>query len=998
MMFLRINFVCLLFLSFLSVSAKPIKSRLELLELEPSQDSMLVKANIWADSILRSMDWDQKVGQLFMVEAYSNRDEEHMSSLLSMVDKQHIGGVIFFQGSPHKQARMTNMLQQSSKVPLLIGIDGEWGLSMRLDSTVRFPRQMTLGANKSDTLIYAIGKEIARQCKRMGIHINFAPVVDVNSNPLNPVISSRSFGEDKRLVTRLATQYMNGMQDNGVLACAKHFPGHGNTDSDSHYTLPFVKDSASSIDSVELFPFKSLIRDNVASVMVAHLSIPALDTVPNRATSLSPFVVDTLLRQRLGFQGLVFTDALNMKGVADYYEPGELAVLALQAGNDVLLFSRDVPAAWMRVRNALEQCEIDSVEIDRKVRRILIAKFMGGLNHYSPINLEGLTKDLNTPWAEYLAKTAYEKSLVLLNNKNGSIPIRMGNHCSMASLTINDDSAGEFFQSIASMAPVSKFNAIGDMGEAEIANLVKELEGFDYVVAGIHNTNIKSANGYGIPSWADRLLLLIGSKTNLITVVFGNSYSLSRVPSAKSYGSLVLAHEDTRISQSVAADLIFGISGTNSTLPVSPLGLFTAGDGLPIRSSMLRLREAYPYEVGMSPKDFNAIDSIANKLIADQVAPGCQVLVAWKDRIVYHKSFGRQTYDANSREVALTDLYDIASVTKIAATALAAMKLVDEGKLDIHKPASAYFKELRKTNKKDLLISDIMTHTAGLKSWIPFWTNTVDSSGSLSYDFYHKVPDANYNIPVCDSLFISRTYEDLMWKEIFKSDLGTKGKLVYSDLGLLIMQQVIEHITKVPLDEYVYKNFYEPMGLVNILYKPLNRISIDRIPPTEMDSAFRGKLVHGYVHDPAAAMLGGVAGHAGLFSDSYSLAVVMQMLLNGGEYGGKRYINSQTVRQFTSKSGSGDLYRGLLFDKPDARKGIAENTARLASSFTFGHTGFTGTAAWADPEQDIIFIFLSNRVNPNAEPNKLSKGKYRPSMMQAAYEIILRNAGLPKSP
>ncbi|MFM2191012.1 MAG: hypothetical protein RL491_1398, partial [Bacteroidota bacterium] len=279
-MFLRINFVCLLFLSFLSVSAKPIKSRLELLELEPSQDSMLVKANIWADSILRSMDWDQKVGQLFMVEAYSNRDEEHMSSLLSMVDKQHIGGVIFFQGSPHKQARMTNMLQQSSKVPLLIGIDGEWGLSMRLDSTVRFPRQMTLGANKSDTLIYAIGKEIARQCKRMGIHINFAPVVDVNSNPLNPVISSRSFGEDKRLVTRLATQYMNGMQDNGVLACAKHFPGHGNTDSDSHYTLPFVKVSASSIDSVELFPFKSLIRDNVASVMVAHLSIPALDTVP----------------------------------------------------------------------------------------------------------------------------------------------------------------------------------------------------------------------------------------------------------------------------------------------------------------------------------------------------------------------------------------------------------------------------------------------------------------------------------------------------------------------------------------------------------------------------------------------------------------------------------------------------------------------------------------------------------------------------------------------
>ncbi|MFM7054692.1 MAG: glycoside hydrolase family 3 protein, partial [Bacteroidota bacterium] len=436
--------------------------------MDTHRDSIHNNANLWADSIMKKMDWDQKIGQLFMVEAYSNRDDEHLSSLLSMVDRQHIGGVIFFQGSPHKQAYMTNSLQQSSKVPLMVGIDGEWGLSMRLDSTVRFPRQMTLGASKSDTLIYAIGKEIARQCKRIGIHINFAPVIDINSNPINPVISSRSFGEDKRLVTRLATQYMNGMQDHGVLACAKHFPGHGNTDSDSHYTLPFVKDSASSIDSVELYPFKSLIKDNVASVMVAHLSIPALDTTANRATSLSPFVVDTLLRQRLGFIGLIFTDALNMKGVADYYEPGELAVLALKAGNDVLLFSRDVPAAWMRVRNALEQCELDSVEIDRKVRRILVSKYMAGLNDYLPIKLDGLTKDLNTPWAEYLAKTAYEKSLVLLTNRNGNIPIRMANHCTMASLTINEDSAGEFFQSISSMAPVSKFSAKGNLGETDI--------------------------------------------------------------------------------------------------------------------------------------------------------------------------------------------------------------------------------------------------------------------------------------------------------------------------------------------------------------------------------------------------------------------------------------------------------------------------------------------------------------------------------------------------
>jgi CubicO group peptidase (beta-lactamase class C family) len=409
---------------------------------------------------------------------------------------------------------------------------------------------------------------------------------------------------------------------------------------------------------------------------------------------------------------------------------------------------------------------------------------------------------------------------------------------------------------------------------------------------------------------------------------------------------------------------------------------------------MLRLRYADPYDVGMVPADFRQIDSIAKRMISDKAAPGCQVLVAWKDRIVYHKAFGRHTYDRESQSVALTDVYDVASVTKVASTALAAMKLVDMGKLDISKPASHYLPELRNSNKKDLLISEIMTHTAGLKSWIPFYQQTLEN-GKPSYNYYHKKPDVNYTVPVCDSLYISKTYAATMWDVIVESSLGVKGKLVYSDLGLIILQRVIEQVSGMPLDRFVYDEFYQPLGLTNIMYSPWTTIPLSRIPPTEKDTAFRKKLIKGYVHDPAAAMMGGVSGHAGLFSDSYSLAVIMQMLINGGEYGGMRFFSSKTIQLFTSKFPSGEGYRGLLFDKPDRRKGEPENTAKLASVFTYGHTGFTGTAVWADPEHDLVFVFLSNRVYPNAEPNKLSKGRYRPSMMQAAYDVILRKAKMP---
>ncbi|MEY3342411.1 MAG: hypothetical protein RL090_95 [Bacteroidota bacterium] len=951
-------------------------------------------ATSYADSVINTMDWDRKVGQLFMVEAYSNKDDAHVKAVSNLVRNFHIGGVIFFQGSPFRQASMTNLFQSQSKTPLLVGIDGEWGLSMRLDSTTRFPRQMTLGASNDDSLMFRVGAEIGRQCKRMGIHVNFAPVVDVNTNPINPVISSRSFGEDKKLVARMAIKYMEGMRQHGVLACGKHFPGHGNTDSDSHFTLPVVRELEGQLDSVELYPFREIIREGVASIMVAHLNIPALDPTPKRASTLSPEIVNGLLRKKMGFDGLIFTDALNMKGVADHFQSGELEILALKAGNDVLLFSKDVPVAWKAVRQAVSNGELDTSEINLKVKRVLKAKYKAGLHKYAPVDLNGLTKDLNTPYAKHLAELAYEKSLVLVYNRDAAVPLRMDHHCSMASLTINDDGSGAMYKYMSAMAPMQRYWGPKEPKESAIVKLVNDLAEHDYVVVGIHNTNIKASSGYGIPTWVDNVIKRLSSKTKVVVAVFGTAYSLSRVPSVKDCHALILAHEDTENAQKAVANLVFGVSGASARLPASTPSLFKMGDGVSLRSAMLRLRNADPFDVGLNPADFRQIDSICKRMITDKAAPGCQVLVAWKDRIVYHKAFGKHTYDREARNVELTDVYDVASVTKVASTAIAAMRLVDQGKLDINKPVSFYLHELKNSNKKDLSVSDIMTHTAGLKSWIPFYQQTLEN-GKPSYNFYHKKPDANYSVTVCDSLFIAKSYGSTMWDVIVDSPLGTKGKLVYSDLGLIIMQRIIEQISGVPLDRYVYDNFYKPLGLSNIMYNPWTSIPLNRIPPTERDTAFRKKVIKGYVHDPAAAMMGGVSGHAGLFSDSYSLAVIMQMLMNGGEYGGMRFISSQTVQLFTSKFAAGDSYRGLLFDKPDRRKGEPENTAKLASVFTFGHTGFTGTAVWADPEHDLVFVFLSNRVYPNAEPNKLSKGRYRPSAMQAAYDVILRKARMP---
>lgn len=924
-----------------------------------------------------------------MIDAFSNKDAAHVKQIATLVDSFRIGGLIFFQGGPVNQAVLTNYYQSLARIPLLIGIDGEWGLSMRLDSTIRFPRQMTLSAGADSQMVYRMGQEIGKQCRRIGIQINFAPTVDVNNNPANPIINSRSFGEDKDRVALLGSAYSAGMQSEGILACAKHFPGHGNTDTDSHLALPSVHDTKTEMDSVALVPFRKLIHEGVASVMVAHLFIPALDSAAGIPGSLSPAITTTLLRNELGFDGLVFTDALNMKGVAANFPSGDLEVLALKAGNDVLLYSENIPKAFERIHFAIQNCEIDQSEIDTKVKRILMSKYWSGLNHYHPVDTASLFADLNSSAAKFLNYQLFEPSVTLLRNKGTLIPLAPSVKHTVASLVIGD-TTGILFQQVLNRYADVKNYAIGrDAAKASADSMIEKLRDYDVVIVSIHNTSINAAKNFNITETTRYICDKLSHRKNALLCVFGNAYVLGKLDHLEDWNTLLLCYEDTWLPQQIAAEKIFGAGAFKGHLPVSPEGHYRLGMGINAIQTP-RLKYTLPEQEKIKSADLAAIDTIVNKAIADTAMPGCQVLVSLHGNVIYAKSFGKQTYDGNV-PVKMDDLYDIASVTKIASTGLALMKLYEKKKIHLNDRISEYLPELKKSNKRDLTIKEIMAHQAGLKSWIPFWQSTVDSNG-LRSDLYRKQSEEGFTIKVADSVYLLDSYRDSIWETIIESPLEKRGTYVYSDLGLIILQRVVEKITGESVEKYVTDTFYKPMGVWQCVFNPLDKnFKRSSIIPTENDSAFRKQLIQGFVHDPAAAMLGGVSGNAGLFCNAHSLAVIMQMLLSGGEYGGKRFLKQETIDVFTHQAyPATNNRRGLLFDRPDEHAGTNGPTAVSASPLTFGHTGFTGTCAWADPENGLVYIFLSNRVNPSAANNKLAKNNVRTNIMQAIYNSLSR--------
>lgn len=941
----------------------------------------------WADSILTKMSLAEKLGQLFMVDAFSNKDSTHVQKIQSLIRDFHIGGLIFFQGGPERQRSLTESYQAESAIPLLIGIDGEWGLQMRLDSTLRFPRQMTLGAGSSEEDVYAMGVSIGEQCRRLGIHVNFAPTIDINNNPLNPIINSRSFGEDKELVATLGNAYMRGMQDKRVLACAKHFPGHGNTDTDSHHVLPVVNSDRKRLDTLELFPFIRLIDDGVGSIMVAHLFVPAIEPTADLAGSLSREMVGRLLKDSLRFEGVVFTDALNMKGVANYFAPGEIELKALQAGNDVLLYSQDIPAAFSRIMLALQNGELDSMRIHQSARKVLQVKHWAGLDRGEiRIPADDLVDDLNGSDAQWLAFQLFDKAPVLLSNKHNTIPLHPHPRYCFASLVMQDSADNLFQRQLSKYADVDCFSLPRDATNEEIDSLVEVLSGYDRVVLSIHNTSTNASRRFGVSNATVSMVKRFSKKRGAVLVVFGNPYILSRLEGVPHYHAVVQAFEDTRFPNIQIAQKLFGADVFQGRMPVSVPPYFKIHDG---KNSQLigGLRSTLPAGVSIGEEFSSKVDSMVSEAIRDSIFPGCQVLFAKNGKVFFEKAYGKHTYDG-PEPVELEDVYDLASITKVASTALAVMYLVDQHKLDPDAKVSRYLPYLRHTDKGNLTIRQLLLHESGLKAWHPFWKETVDH-GVLSDRYYRSTVQCDFTTPVAKDIYIRDDYREKVWEEIVASKLDPAGKMVYSDLGLLVLQRIIEKITGEDLREFVQERFYKPMGLWRVDYLPLQRHALSDIVPTEYDTAFRQQLVHGFVHDPTAAMLGGVAGHAGLFSDVRSVAVIMQMLIDSGMYAGHRYIRPETVKLFTSRVTSSPANRrGLLFDKPDLANANKSPAAPSASSAAFGHTGFTGTTAWADPTNGMVFVFLSNRVHPSSVENRLAKSSFRTRLMQLGYDAL----------
>jgi beta-N-acetylhexosaminidase len=938
----------------------------------------------WVDSVFNSLSEEERIAQLFMVAAYSNKDKKHTDEILSLVKEYKIGGLMFMQGGPVRQAVLCNKYQEAAKTPLLISIDGEWGLAMRLDSTIKYPRQMTLGAIKNDSLIYRMGNDIAEQCKRLGIHVNFAPVVDVNNNPNNPVINSRSFGEDKYNVARKATAYMKGMQDKHILATAKHFPGHGDTDTDSHKALPIIKHSPQRIDSLELYPFKELFKQGLGSVMVAHLFIPSLDSTHNQASTLSKKIVTNMLRDELGFTGLAFTDALNMKGVSAYNKPGEVDLKALLAGNDVLLFAEDVPVAINKIKQAIALNELTWDWINERCRKILAVKQWVGLDNYSPIELKNLHSDLNKPQYEYINRKLSEASLTLIKNNKNILPLKQLDTLLIASVAIGETKENKMQNTLSKYAQVTHFSIDKSPSKADTDSLLNKLSSFNLVIIGIHNTNESPSKNFGVTNETIDLISAISNRKKSILLSFANPYSFSRFKSYDAVEALVLAYQDTDNAQDYAAQLVFGGIKANGRLPVSVSPHFNYGAGIDSDNS-IRLKYTMPEEVFIDSKHFTKIDEIVKNGIAEKAFPGCQILIAKDGNVIYQKSFGHHTYESK-RRVKNDDLYDLASITKIAASTLSLMKLQDDNLFSLNYNLCDYLPEfVEETPYFNMNLREMMAHQAGLVSWIPFYEKTL-IKGQLKNEIYNNEQTDEYPFRVAENLYINKLYPGIIYKRILETPVNKNKEYKYSDIGYYFIKKIIEKQTEQPMNVYVKDNFYTKLGAYTTGYYPRESFPLEKIVPTEYDLLFRKQLIHGDVHDPGAAMLGGVGGHAGLFSSANDLAKIMQMLLNMGNYGQQQFLSEKVITEYSKCQFCAENRRGAGFDKP-ASNGNGP-TCNCVSIESYGHTGFTGTMSWVDPNEKIIYIFLSNRVYPNADNNKLLKMGIRTQIQQVIYDAV----------
>ena len=955
---------------------------------QKSFDPLLVtdeelEQSIWVDSIYSSMTLKEKVGQLFVIQAFSNKNKNHKDNIINIIKNNNIGGIIFSKGSAHKQVDLTNDFQSESSIPLLIGMDAEWGLNMRLDSTFSFPWNMTLGAIKDNNLIRQVGRSIADHCKRIGVNFNFAPVVDINTNPDNPIIGNRSFGESTQNVSSKSLNFMRGQQEMNILSSAKHFPGHGDTSTDSHKTLPFISHDKKRILKTELKPFKTLINNGLESVMIAHLEVPSLEKTKGLPSTLSYSIVTSLLKNTLGFKGLIITDALEMKGLSNFKSKGNLDMLAFKAGNDVLLMSANVSEGIKAIVDEYNLGEISEERLSYSVKKILKAKYKVGLNNFLPISKSNIYNDLNSLENKLLNEELVEKAITVVKNNVNILPIKNLKN-SIGYLNFGNDNYMDFFDELTKYSKIDNLDEI-DILKTESTSFIES--NYKTIIIGVHANSETPWKSYNLKKEEIIFINRISKKVNVILNIFGSPYMLNRFKNIKNINGIIISYQNSKVFQKKSAQLIFGAIESTGILPVSIGKLFSTGQGLEL-NKINRLSYGLPESVNLSSEKLNKIDSLAQIAIDSSMTPGVQILVAKDGKVIYDKNFGYLTYKKKQR-VNHNTIYDVASLTKILVTLPIVMKMVEQGKLSLDTKLKEIIPQYINSNKSDKTIKEVLSHFANLKSWIPFYKSTLDTVNKRPNPLYYKKSFSNeYNIKVTENLYLLSSFKDSININIKNSELNN-DKYKYSDLPYYILKEYIENYYSSDLSSIIDSQMYNKMGLTHSSFFPKEINSLENIAPTEIDDYFRFQEIRGTVHDMGAAMQGGIGGHAGLFSNVNDVAKIMQMFIQDGDYGGERYLNKSTINLFNKcYYCNEDNRRGVGFDKPQIKDDGP--TCGCVSMNSFGHSGWTGTYTWADPDEKIVYVFLSNRSYPNSVENKLLKNNIRTDIQKLIYESIIK--------
>ena len=952
----------------------------------------------WVDSVMNKLSFKEKVGQLFIYTIAPIDTKRNLELLHEAVETHKVGGLLFSGGKMQTQVELTNRAQKQAKVPVMITFDGEWGLAMRLRGTPVFPRNMVLGCIRDNQLIYEYGSEVARQCRQIGVQVNFAPVADVNINPKNPVINTRSFGEDPVQVADKVIAYAYGLEGGGVLSVCKHFPGHGDTDVDSHKSLPVLPFTRERLDSVELYPFKKAIRAGLGGMMVGHLQVPVIEPVGGLPSSLSRNVVYDLLTDELAFKGLIFTDALAMKGVSGN---GHVSLQALKAGNDMVLAPRNLKEEIPAVLEAVEKGELAREDIENKCRKVLTYKYVLGLKKKTFIQLSGLEQRINRPQTRDLIRRLNQAAITVLNNKNHILPLHADKAQTLALLEIGKPGETEVLaKQMSRYTSLARFRLRPNQTEAENRRLRDSLATYKRIVIAVSEQRLAPYHSF---------FAKFAPENPAIYLFFTPGKMMMQIHHAVSHApAVILGHSHNSDVQRQTADILFAKATADGRLSASIGGLFPTGAGVMITPETPL--HFIPEEHGLSSALLKKIDTIALDGIQQGAYPGCQVVVLKNGHVMVDKAFG--TYAGKgSPGVESTDIYDLASLSKTTGTLLAVMKLYDKGRFNLTDKISDYLPFLQRTDKKDITIREILYHQSGLPPWLPFYQEVIDKDSydgrlfSARKDAHHPVQigtatwanpkfkfkseyispvkTGDYTIQICDSLWLNRSFRKVIEEKIVEAPLKQK-RYVYSDIGFILLGMLVEQLAGMPMEAYLQREFYEPMGLERTGYLPLRRFAKSEIVPSNKDRFLRKETLQGYVHDEASAFFGGLAGNAGLFSTAREVARVYQMLLNGGEIDGKRYLSKETCNLFTTET-SKISRRGLGFDKPDMEDPKKGNCASGVPAGVYGHTGFTGTCAWVDPENDLVYVFLSNRIYPNVTNRKLNQLHIRERIQEAIY-------------